>query len=1411
MSVPTRKRGAKTGPLKALLPLALSFALVAQMGFGAAFAYAEDDPGSTASSDAGVAAAADGEAGFAVADDAGEATGVPATGEATGLGTAVAADVTAAADLAGIDAPDGTEDGDEEGGLHPLMLPTGLEIMAHTGWYTGHEADTSYTLANAEDLAGLAELVNNGTSDFKDKTLTLSNTVLGATLPPIGTPDHPFKGTFDGGNNNITNLTIVTTNKQNVGLFGFADASALIKNVRLQGGTLTVDEPSQTGSLIKDVGTIAGHLDGSIENCSSSMTLVISSQLKASERQEDENSKGIIRHIGGLVGYLAGNMEGCSRTAPINVSSSSNVLDKMRYIVGELGGLVGLQGDAKDLSVVPEIKDSSNSGNILLYITGEGGLDRFGQQLLSVSSNVGGIVGSTPGSVSRCTNSGIINTAGGNMSDAVDTPTIGRGASMTGGIVGGLRESDFDKRVNVEGMEVTEDAGYNAWKASAPTSGTPIAPLIAGIYDCKNTGTVIGLTAVGGIVGSTGSFVEIVGCGNTGDVKGCRWNKPFTAGIAGMSRGDIRYCYNRGSIYSVTGAGYYCCGIAGNFTSVNPNVTDDRFKVPMIEMTGCYTTGQIYTSSPGFRTGILAGESDGYIHANAYLPNLTPDNKLVELNSGTLIDNLEFSADELKGSVGIAKLNTQAAGPGQWEVFYLPDSANTNGGYPLPSRATPPSVPGATDINTIGATATKAGDASYTPSYDPSPTVSVTSGQGALTQNADFRVVPQEGAKAMSNGVDSYTATIEGMGRYTGMLGATVPYGIAQGDIGQCTIVAEEAIFNWERQEPLRVWLLDSAGNVVDPKEYTWITLANEDGSTALVDGLFYDYINAHSKDYKYPIRVTANATSNYIGTTTQNVFRIAWASLRYDIDEQPSDPPRPESVKLETVWWQGTEWDFITAMKDETGNTVQITYTGSEIKPTIKNVTYKNKVLRDGTGQAYWDAPFNYDYKYIYGNPNPEESGTDGSIPINVTPEGEPGCMTIRFTNGGNFDNYSNVFYQIVPADLSLVAAADIPTLFYSGSAVTPDPTLTYNEMTLVNGKDYALSYTNNNGGGTAQVTITGQGNYKGTKTLSFEIQSVTQHDGQDRFETAVKASTKAYPDPSQVDTVILAYAYDFPDALAASYLAGAANAPILLSDKSSLDEKTGAELGRLRPGTIYIVGGEGAIDSGVEATLRNLDFTPTVIRLGGADRSETAYKIAEAAWPLTGAAPTSVFVAHAHNFPDALSAGSLAASQNVPILLSETNALNSWAERFIREHAIKDVIIVGGTGSVSDAAKGSLEALPSGPAVARWWGADRYATAQDVLSNASAKWSLRPTVLGLASGEGFPDALVGGAAVGNRGGLLLITDPDSLSSAASNAISTYKADLTDVEILGGTGTIRVNDQVRTLLSSASPTTLME
>ena len=68
-------------------------------------------------------------------------------------------------------------------------------------------------------------------------------------------------------------------------------------------------------------------------------------------------------------------------------------------------------------------------------------------------------------------------------------------------------------------------------------------------------------------------------------------------------------------------------------------------------------------------------------------------------------------------------------------------------------------------------------------------------------------------------------------------------------------------------------------------------------------------------------------------------------------------------------------------------------------------------------------------------------------------------------------------------------ITVTDAGSLVYTGQPLAPDVKLTYNGAELKKGTDYTVSYANNTNAGTATVTVNGQNNYAGTKTVNFNI----------------------------------------------------------------------------------------------------------------------------------------------------------------------------------------------------------------------------------------------------------------------------------------------------------------------------------
>ncbi len=72
---------------------------------------------------------------------------------------------------------------------------------------------------------------------------------------------------------------------------------------------------------------------------------------------------------------------------------------------------------------------------------------------------------------------------------------------------------------------------------------------------------------------------------------------------------------------------------------------------------------------------------------------------------------------------------------------------------------------------------------------------------------------------------------------------------------------------------------------------------------------------------------------------------------------------------------------------------------------------------------------------------------------------------------------------------DISLLDFTDISDKNYTGKAIKPSVTIKEGTKTLVKGVDYTVKYKNNKKIGKATITVTGKGDYKGTKTITFNI----------------------------------------------------------------------------------------------------------------------------------------------------------------------------------------------------------------------------------------------------------------------------------------------------------------------------------
>jgi subtilisin family serine protease/putative cell wall-binding protein len=195
----------------------------------------------------------------------------------------------------------------------------------------------------------------------------------------------------------------------------------------------------------------------------------------------------------------------------------------------------------------------------------------------------------------------------------------------------------------------------------------------------------------------------------------------------------------------------------------------------------------------------------------------------------------------------------------------------------------------------------------------------------------------------------------------------------------------------------------------------------------------------------------------------------------------------------------------------------------------------------------------------------------------------------------------------------------------------------------------------------------------------------------GADRYATA--AAVSAFGFAPGVPVAYIATGSNFPDALAAGPVAARAGGPILLVTRDGIPAATAAELGRLRPGAIVVLGGAGVVSDAVAAALRGYTSSGNVSRLAGADRYATAAAVSASRWPADG--PSTTFVATGLNFADALAAVPLAGVLDAPLLLTDPRSLSAATAEELRRLNPTQVFILGAGGAVSEAVGSQIRAL--------------------------------------------------------------------------------------------------------------------
>lgn len=973
-----------------------------------------------------------------------------------------------------------------------------------TTWYA--ESAQAFNLTTAEELAGLAYLVNTGTT-FQGKTITLGadiflNDTTGAgkgtwstsgkrMWTPIGTQSNPFKGEFDGlagkKNRKIYGLYINDTTKNYVGLFGYTNG-VKISNLDLLVGKIAGGNAS---------GALAGSAsNGSVEN--------VLSELDVSGKN----------WVGGLIGWSTSSISDCFVNASVlgrdtvgglagyasamvkNSNYTGAVVKGYNYVGGLVGFLTKSVADSYSETYV-EGKGNNVGGLIGFSFTRESNVDvllvskTYFKGTVKGENFVGGLIGKdstydSMGSYKKyfmnsfsegdVKGSGSVGGLFGSVASAYDKGmAIDSCYHKNGNVIassnyaGGLIGRTFNRYLSlkdvshsngsVEGMGYVggligyhyaysgsvKNAFANAHVKGRDYTGGLIGYSATEIEDCYHIGNVYGETYVGGVAGF--SIYTVINSFNKGNIAGLS----IIGGLSGKAS-DIVNSFSEGSVFGKSSVG----GLVG----VSQGTLRESYSKGNIKGTDDYVGGLIgkilYSSGDGItRNTILKSYFVGEVVGKNYVGGLVGiDTTSVYSKNVTNIISKSFSSGPVTGKSYVGGLlggNTYHSGNGG-RVYSEIDSAYHYGGTVLGEG------------ENIG------GIAGYTSGkISNSYVVSSVKGMNNVGGIAGFAGADVSNSFFIGDSV---------IGIY--QIGGLA--GIANGKIDSSYSMA-----NVKGDDNVGGLIGSSYGNI----SYSYATgdvIGDVDNSSAGNDNLGglvgYAYKGSISKSL---------ATGDVNGTT-----KLGGLVGRFD------------GTSISQSYAQGNvTGSYYGDPSDEVGNfyigglvgygkgLVSETYVSGSVKGIEDGPVYTGCIVGYVNGSMeITDSYFDSDKCDL------AFEGKTGIATISNSPAQTTDAMQSSSTYG-NWDfidtwriigeSYPRLSWFVGTFAEAIVETASLKDFVYDGKEKKPAvKSVTLYEATLDEGTDYTISYQNNVNAGTAIINICGIGAYSGCKLVSFEISPV-------------------------------------------------------------------------------------------------------------------------------------------------------------------------------------------------------------------------------------------------------------------------------------------------------------------------------
>lgn len=192
-------------------------------------------------------------------------------------------------------------------------------------------------------------------------------------------------------------------------------------------------------------------------------------------------------------------------------------------------------------------------------------------------------------------------------------------------------------------------------------------------------------------------------------------------------------------------------------------------------------------------------------------------------------------------------------------------------------------------------------------------------------------------------------------------------------------------------------------------------------------------------------------------------------------------------------------------------------------------------------------------------------------------------------------------------------------------------------------------------------------------------------------------------------------------------------------------------------------------------------------VDRVAGVSRIETAIEVSGLSFPEGGT--STVVLARADTYPDALAGAPLARRLDAPILLTGSDSLDASVADEIDRLGATEAVLLGGEAALTPAVREALLADTSVNDVRRIGGPDRFSTAGLIADEVGGTEAFVAQGFDPDPRRGWPDALAASSLAAYQGRPILLTTTESLPGQTADAIR--RLSIRDVTIAGGTSAV--------------------